>query len=178
MIGAGSAKASGDVQGFRLGTECHISLGRTVPIRVHQIDTVVQMLRHKLASQRGYWVEYGMWKAFINDERTRSFLAIEVVSGGSSEIKRQVLLVDEVYKRHNLPTFYKDPRPHISLAWVAGDEMERLSTLAVELNKLAGLKGQPGGCCLWTSPVTRIECKIGQKLYPLWLFSSGGSVES
>lgn len=76
-----------------------------------------------------------MWKAFINDERTRSFLAIEVVSGGSSEvglavtvhtikrsanlllslrfycrfwqIKRQVLLVDEVYKRHNLPTFYK-----------------------------------------------------------------------
>lgn len=54
MIGAGSAKASGDVQGFRLGTECHISLGRTVPIRVHQIDTVVQMLRHKLASQRGY----------------------------------------------------------------------------------------------------------------------------
>lgn len=31
-----------------LGREFHISLGRTVPIRVHQIDSVVAMLRQKL----------------------------------------------------------------------------------------------------------------------------------
>ena len=30
-----------------LGTEFHISLGRTVPIRRHQIDSVVAMLRQK-----------------------------------------------------------------------------------------------------------------------------------
>lgn len=35
-----------------LGKEFHISLGRTVPIRVHQRDTVVTMLRQKLQSQR------------------------------------------------------------------------------------------------------------------------------
>ncbi|VVA23277.1 PREDICTED: U6 snRNA phosphodiesterase [Prunus dulcis] len=31
-----------------LGREFHISLGRTVPIRVHQIDSLVTMLRQKL----------------------------------------------------------------------------------------------------------------------------------
>ena len=35
-----------------LGREFHISLGRTVPIRVHQIDSVVTMLRQKLQLHR------------------------------------------------------------------------------------------------------------------------------
>lgn len=35
-----------------LGKEFHISLGRTVPISVHQIDSVVTMLRQKLQSQK------------------------------------------------------------------------------------------------------------------------------
>ena len=35
-----------------LGREFHISLGRTVPIRVHQIDSIVTMLRQKLQFQK------------------------------------------------------------------------------------------------------------------------------
>lgn len=35
-----------------LGREFHISLGRTVPIQVHQIDSILAMLRHKFHSQR------------------------------------------------------------------------------------------------------------------------------
>lgn len=35
-----------------LGREFHVSLGRTVPIRVHQIDSVVAMLRQKLQLQK------------------------------------------------------------------------------------------------------------------------------
>lgn len=34
-----------------LGREFHISLGRTVPLRVHQIDSMVSMLRQKLQTQ-------------------------------------------------------------------------------------------------------------------------------
>lgn len=36
-----------------LGREFHISLGRTVPIRAHQIESIVLMLRQKLQSQKG-----------------------------------------------------------------------------------------------------------------------------
>lgn len=35
-----------------LGREFHISLGRTVPIRVHQMDSMVTMLRQRLQFQR------------------------------------------------------------------------------------------------------------------------------
>ncbi|KAL0298312.1 UNVERIFIED_CONTAM: hypothetical protein Sradi_6491000 [Sesamum radiatum] len=35
-----------------LGKEFHVSLGRTVPIRVHQRDSVVAMLRQRLQSHR------------------------------------------------------------------------------------------------------------------------------
>lgn len=35
-----------------LGREFHISLGRTVPIRVHQMDSIVNMLRQKLQFQK------------------------------------------------------------------------------------------------------------------------------
>lgn len=35
-----------------LGREFHISLGRNVPLRVHQINSVVSMLRQKLQLQK------------------------------------------------------------------------------------------------------------------------------
>lgn len=35
-----------------LGREFHVSLGRTVPIRLHQRDSMVAMLRQKLQSHR------------------------------------------------------------------------------------------------------------------------------
>ncbi|KAM2721815.1 hypothetical protein EV2_042834 [Malus domestica] len=41
-----------------LGREFHISLGRTVPIRVHQIDSLVTMMRQKLQIQRRYGYIY------------------------------------------------------------------------------------------------------------------------
>lgn len=35
-----------------LGREFHVSLGRTVPIRVHQRDSILSMLRQKLHYQK------------------------------------------------------------------------------------------------------------------------------
>lgn len=35
-----------------LGREFHISLGRPVPIKVHQIDSIVAMLRQRLQFQK------------------------------------------------------------------------------------------------------------------------------
>ena len=41
-----------------LGKEFHISLGRTVPIQLHHIDSVVAMLRHRLRFQRRSDLQY------------------------------------------------------------------------------------------------------------------------
>jgi hypothetical protein len=70
------------------------------------------MLRNKFRCQKQFWMEFGSWEVFTNDEHTRSFLSLEIVAMGNPEIKKQVSLVDEVYKLHNLPAFYK-----ISIIW-------------------------------------------------------------
>ncbi|XP_057970856.1 uncharacterized protein LOC131159732 [Malania oleifera] len=144
-----------------LGREFHISLGRTVPIRVHQIDSVVTMLRQKLQLQKRYWIDFSRWEVFVNDEQNRSFLSIEVIAGGLVEITKQIRLVNEVYKLHNLPEFYKDPRPHISIAWALGDISISLKRVVEELKK--GLLQKH----IFTCKFNGIECKIGNKTYKI-----------
>ncbi|GFP87043.1 U6 snrna phosphodiesterase [Phtheirospermum japonicum] len=115
-----------------LGREFHVSLGRTVPIRVHQRDSMVAMLRQRLQSHRRYWIDFNKWEVFVNDDHTRTFLSVEVTTGGLAEIKSQIEAVNEVYRLHNLPEFYKDPRPHISIAWAVGDISDSLKKVVGE----------------------------------------------
>ncbi|KAM6582026.1 hypothetical protein CsatB_009028 [Cannabis sativa] len=148
-----------------LGREFHISLGRTVPIRVHQIDSVVAMLRQKLQFQRRYWIDFSKWEVFLNDDRTRTFLSMEVTTTGLAEITKQIQAVNEVYKLHNLPEFYKDPRPHISVAWASGDINHSLRSAVQEERR--GMVGASLHKCIFTSKFRGIECRIGNKEYKI-----------
>ncbi|KAK4769934.1 hypothetical protein SAY87_030466 [Trapa incisa] len=146
--------------------EFHISLGRTVPIRVHQIDSVITMLRQKLQSQKRFFIDFSKWEVFVNDNQTRTFLSLEVTRRGLAEIRKQIQFVNEVYRLHSLPEFYKDPRPHISLAWGLGDVSESLKKVAAEEEakrsmNTTGLLGK----CIIGCKFSGIECKIGNKSY-------------
>ncbi|CAN7030448.1 hypothetical protein Bca4012_044303 [Brassica carinata] len=149
-----------------LGREFHISLGRSVPLRVHQINSLVSMLRQKLQLHKRYWIDFNKWQVFVNDDSTRSFLSLEITTSGLSEISKQIDAVNEVYKLHNLPEFYKDPRPHISLVWALGDIRTSLKgAVDGELKKL-----RAGGCVqnrIFTSKFSGIECKIGNKTHKI-----------
>ncbi|KAK6262079.1 hypothetical protein QUC31_007895 [Theobroma cacao] len=149
-----------------LGREFHISLGRTVPIRVHQIDSIVTILRQKLQFQKRYWIDFNKWEVFVNDDHTRSFLSLEVIRGGLAEITKQIEGVNEVYKLHNLPEFYKDPRPHISLAWALGDLSVPLKQVVKEETRTSSFGGSLQNC-ICTSKFGGIECKIGKKTYKI-----------
>ncbi|XP_043723444.1 U6 snRNA phosphodiesterase [Telopea speciosissima] len=152
-----------------LGREFHISLGRTVPIRVHQIDSIVAMLRQKLQPWRRYWIDFNKWEVFVNDDHTRSFLSMEVITGGLAEITRQIHAVDEIYRLHNLPEFYKDPRPHISVTWALGDISQSLKRVIEELNRSHN-SGNFSQKHILTCKFSGIECKIGNKTYKLCKF--------
>ncbi|KAI3963540.1 hypothetical protein MKW92_025740 [Papaver armeniacum] len=147
-----------------LGREFHISLGRTVPIRVHQIDSILAMLRQKFSSSKQYWIDLSKWEVFVNDEQTRSFLAMEVVAGGLAEITRQIQSVNEIYRFHNLPEFYKDPRPHISLAWASGNVSDVLKKRVIE-DLSAGTVSQNRH--IFTCKFKGIKCRIGNKQYKI-----------
>ncbi|XP_065873052.1 uncharacterized protein [Euphorbia lathyris] len=152
-----------------LGQEFHISLGRTVPIRVHQIDSVITMLRQRLQFQKRYWIDFSKWEAFVNDDKTRTFLSIEIVTGGLAEITKQIQSVNEVYKLHSLPEFYKDPRPHISLAWLLGDVSDSLKRVIEQVNK-SGIGGSLQRR-VFTCKFSGIECRIGNKTYKICKFN-------
>ncbi|KAJ4728962.1 U6 snRNA phosphodiesterase [Melia azedarach] len=149
-----------------LGREFHISLGRTVPIRVHQIDSIVAMLRQKLQSQRRYWIDFSKWEIFLNDDSTRTFLSLEIVAGGLLEITKQIQVVNEVYKLHNLPEFYKDPRPHISLTWALGDISSSLKGVVEEEMKRLSVEGSLQKR-IFSTKFSGIHCKIGHKTYKI-----------
>ncbi|KAK7395630.1 hypothetical protein VNO78_16194 [Psophocarpus tetragonolobus] len=159
------------VKQVALGREFHISLGRTVPIRVHQIDSVVSMLRQKLQIQRQYQIDFNKWEVFVNDDHTRTFLSLEVVQGGLVEITKQIEVVNTIYRLHNLPEFYKDPRPHISLAWALGDITHSLKKVVDEEMKCA--VGKSLKKCIFSCKFKGIECKIGKKAYPICRLSDG-----
>ncbi|RDX65509.1 U6 snRNA phosphodiesterase, partial [Mucuna pruriens] len=154
-----------------VGREFHVSLGRTVPIRVHQIDSVVSMLRQKLQTQHQYWIDFNKWEVFVNDDHTRTFLSVEVVHGGLVEIKKQIEAVNTIYRLHNLHEFYKDPRPHISLAWALGDISHSLKKIINEEMKCD--VGKSLKKCIFSCKFKGIECKIGKKTYTICKISDG-----
>ncbi|MCO5556848.1 hypothetical protein L7F22_010402 [Adiantum nelumboides] len=148
-----------------LTKEFHISLSRTIPIRVQQINSIVAMLQNKLDCQKSYWLNLDQWELFVNDEQTRSFLSLEVVSKGLSEICRQIQVVDEVFRLHNLPAYYKVPRPHVSVAWALGKALPSLQKAVEELKKSSEVTHDVPLC---SHLVKKIECKIGSRTYCIW----------
>ncbi|KAK1618567.1 hypothetical protein QYE76_024084 [Lolium multiflorum] len=149
-----------------LGREFHVSLGRTVGIQVDQIDSLVAMLRQKFQSQQRYWMDFNKWEHFVNDDSTRSFLSLEVTRTGLPEISRQIHMVDEVYRLHGLPEFYKNPRPHISLVWALGDVSSKLKHATKEIEKFQNSISSSKNCNLRCN-FSRVVCKVGKKVYDI-----------
>ncbi|KAK9121021.1 hypothetical protein Syun_018638 [Stephania yunnanensis] len=147
-----------------LGRTFHVSLGRTVPIRLHQIDSIVSMFRKKLLSKRRYLMDFRKWVVFVNDEGTRTFLSMEITSSGLAEIRKQISVVNEIYRLHSLPEFYKDPRPHISLAWAVGDVSHLLGQAIQDVSCSNGTFSSKN---IFSSTFNGIECKIGNKTYEI-----------
>ncbi|KAL7229378.1 hypothetical protein ACSBR2_007977 [Camellia fascicularis] len=131
-----------------LGREFHISLGRTVPIRRHQIDSVVAMLRQKLQFQSRYWIDFNEWEVFVNDDHTRSFLSIAVKTKGLAE----------------------DPRPHVSLAWALGDISDVLKRVVEGEVRRCTMVGKYAKPRIFTCKFSGIDCKIGNKTYKICKF--------
>ncbi|KAF7146843.1 hypothetical protein RHSIM_Rhsim03G0158000 [Rhododendron simsii] len=113
-----------------------------------------------------YLIDFSEWKVFVNDDCTRSFLSVK--------IEKQIQAVNEVYKLHNLPEFYKigtiDPRPHISIAWGMGDISDLLKRVVVEaLKEFTALRGDARKY-IFTCKFSGINRKIGNKAYEICKF--------
>lgn len=98
----------------------HVSLSRTVPIRIEQSRPLLASLSRALraAAQRGAALRMRGVRAFANDERTRTFAALCVESGGE-EFCRLVRAVNAAFAEHGLQTFYEVGSWECAAPWAA-----------------------------------------------------------
>ncbi|KAM8799440.1 U6 snRNA phosphodiesterase 1 [Eudromia elegans] len=105
--------------------DLHVSLSQSVVLRYHWIQPFVQALKERLAAFRRFFCLADRVKVYTNQNKTRTFIGLEV-STGHFQLLELVSEVDRVMEEFDLPTFYKEPSFHISLAWCVGDLTSRL----------------------------------------------------
>ncbi|PRW39260.1 U6 snRNA phosphodiesterase [Chlorella sorokiniana] len=90
--GAAPASAAGSVQAAAAGGRparlaqplYHVSLSRTVPLRLDQIQPLVDELRRRLRQRDTFQIQLARLVVFCNDARTRTFLAVAAEEAGCS----------------------------------------------------------------------------------------------
>ncbi|XP_076043323.1 U6 snRNA phosphodiesterase 1 [Oratosquilla oratoria] len=116
-------------------TDLHISLTRTLVLRLHWIQPIVEDLRARLTHVN----KFSLWLhgvgVYLNEERTRTFLGLRVCHG-RSELQDIVSEIDSCLTDYRLPSFYKDGSFHVSIAWCVGDEEATLRTLLPQLENV------------------------------------------
>lgn len=104
----------------------HISLSRAFPLRHHEIDVFWKKLDDLLTSNSSSFpssipVELSEYELYVNDEKTTSFIGMNVVGNSKDIICSLISIVDEVMKLFGHPIYYDNPSPHVSIAWALGD---------------------------------------------------------
>eukprot|EP00729_Bicosta_minor_P001842 gene1842-24266_t len=99
-------------------TSRHVSLSRTVVLRMHQIDGFVARLRHHVRNTAPFQVEFDGLQQYYNEDRSRGFLGW-VCRRGRLEICSLIDRVDAALAEFGLPPFYADRNMHASLtSWM------------------------------------------------------------
>ncbi|XP_075549240.1 U6 snRNA phosphodiesterase 1 [Dermacentor variabilis] len=111
---------------------CHVSLSRTVKLRHHWIQPMVESLKAVTAPYCRFVIRFGSLDVYTNAEKTRTFLSLKVHKGVEHLI-RIVAEVDSCLKEYDLPIFYEEPSFHMSIAWCDASEEGRLLRCLHEL---------------------------------------------
>ncbi|BDA44476.1 U6 snRNA phosphodiesterase [Coccomyxa sp. Obi] len=164
MIDADLRHVKNGAEGPLVQPSYHLSLSRVVPVRYPNIQPLLASLKEHLAKTERFTISFGQLEVFENDERTRSFMSL-LVDQGCKQVCRAVRRTDKAFLEHGLQTFHKEPRPHVSLMWALGSSRQRLATLSQQVQDSLGptLQG-----CVWEVGVTKIECRIGQRVHAVW----------
>ncbi|NXX99786.1 USB1 phosphodiesterase, partial [Centropus bengalensis] len=143
--------------------EFHLSLSQCVVLRYHWIEPFVRTLRERLASFHRFFCVADQVKVYTNQNKTRTFIGLEV-SAGHMQLLELVSEVDRVLEEFDLPTFYKDPSFHISLAWCVGDMSGKLEGQCLrELQDI--VDGFEDSALLLRIQWEQIRCKSGNKYF-------------
>ncbi|KAI1798470.1 hypothetical protein LXA43DRAFT_968762 [Ganoderma leucocontextum] len=100
--------------------ELHISLTRPTYLRAHQREEFKRAVRSISTTRRKFSASFATFSELTNDERTRTFLALEI-GAGHDDFKSLVQGLAPALRAIRQKEFYDDPRFHASIAWALLD---------------------------------------------------------
>ncbi|XP_021365865.1 U6 snRNA phosphodiesterase-like isoform X2 [Mizuhopecten yessoensis] len=142
----------------------HVSLSRTVSLRHHWIQSLTDSLQAKARNLHKCYCEMLSVKLYTNDEKARTFVAVEVQSH-PDVLRDYVQAVDICLQEFGLQKYYKDPSFHLSVGWCVGNALSDVT--GAQRQQLQAVLDEH----LHTDPdlklihVDQIRCKAGNKSF-------------
>ncbi|KIK95804.1 hypothetical protein PAXRUDRAFT_11220 [Paxillus rubicundulus Ve08.2h10] len=110
-------QSDGQIAGSRAAQwELHISLSHPLFLRAHQREEFKRAIQQVASSLAPFDASFAAFSELTNDERTRTFLAVEV-GAGHVELRRCLDLLSPTLRLLRQKEFYADPKFHASIAW-------------------------------------------------------------
>ncbi|TFY72581.1 hypothetical protein EVG20_g449 [Dentipellis fragilis] len=94
----------------------HVSLTRPFFLRAHQREEVKRAIRAVAKSHKQFIASFASFSELMNDERTRTFLCMEV-GGGHNEFRELSDALTPTLRAFKQKEYYERPRFHASFAW-------------------------------------------------------------
>jgi hypothetical protein len=138
----------------------HLSLSRHVFLRPHMIDLFVKRIIEAFKSQEQVFIFLKReLKIYLNDNKNTAFISVPVDLGRSPVCIDLIRKVDSVLDKFDLPCYYENPSPHVSLACSCRtngfEEFEPIQTVGGLDSVLNDLR----------IDVTQISVFIGKQIY-------------
>ncbi|XP_041376474.1 U6 snRNA phosphodiesterase-like [Gigantopelta aegis] len=149
---------------FHRMDDLHLTLSRTVVIRHHWIQPLMDSIKEKFETLESCICDIVSLKLFSNDEKSRTFLSLEV-SDDNSNLPEYIAAVDSSFKDFRLAPYYKNPSFHVSIAWCLGDVTADVSSQTVSQMQVILQKYLEDNPDLSVLEVSQVECKTGNKVY-------------
>lgn len=140
----------------------HLSLSKTFILKHHWIENFVKTLNEKIttSSEEMFLVFDCSQILFLsNEDNTRHFACLPVDEQIHLMLKSLIKKVDSCLKEFNLPTYYADPKFHISILWKLSEFTE--DEKCEILNRIKSIKDK------LEYSVDKINLKTGNKLFSI-----------
>lgn len=141
-----------------------MSLTRTVILRYHWITPFVDTLKETLPQHHKFVVMLDRLTVYCNEEKTRTFIALEIKTGHDS-LQKIVNTLDKCLGEYNLQKFYENPSFHISIAWCLGDRTAELRHYLPQWNHELEQLLEEFTQEYWYVVVNKIFCRSGNKMF-------------
>ncbi|KAG2365151.1 hypothetical protein BDR07DRAFT_1278095, partial [Suillus spraguei] len=100
--------------------ELHLSLTRPIFLRAHQREEFKQAIKLIASRRARFQASFATFSELTNDERTRTFLSLEV-GAGHNELRDLLSVLSPTLRSLRQRDFYTQPRFHVSIAWALLD---------------------------------------------------------